>query len=26
VLILVHAATDLLPNTLPTLRAFHILK
>jgi membrane protease YdiL (CAAX protease family) len=25
-LILVHAATDLLPNTLPTLRAFHILK
>ena len=26
VLILVHAATDLLPNTLPTLRAFHIVK
>ena len=26
VLILVHAATDLLPNTLPTLRAFHLLK
>jgi uncharacterized protein len=26
VLVLVHAATDLLPNTLPTLRAFHILK
>ena len=26
VIILVHAATDLLPNTLPTLRAFHILK
>jgi len=26
VLILVHAATDLLPNTLPALRAFHILK
>jgi membrane protease YdiL (CAAX protease family) len=26
VLIMVHAATDLLPNTLPTLRAFHILK
>lgn len=26
VLILVHAATDLLPNTLPTLRAFHILR
>jgi membrane protease YdiL (CAAX protease family) len=26
VLILVHAATDLLPNALPTLRAFRILK
>lgn len=26
VVVLVHAATDLLPNTLPTLRAFHILK
>jgi len=26
VLVLVHAATDLLPNTLPTLRAFHILR
>jgi membrane protease YdiL (CAAX protease family) len=26
VIVLVHAATDLLPNTLPTLRAFHILK
>jgi membrane protease YdiL (CAAX protease family) len=26
VLILVHAATDLLPNTLPTLSAFHLLK
>ena len=26
VLILVHAATDLLPNTIPTLRAFHLLK
>lgn len=26
VLILVHAAADLLPNTLPTLRAFHLLK
>ncbi len=26
VVILVHAAADLLPNTLPTLRAFHILK
>jgi uncharacterized protein len=26
VVILVHAATDLLPNTLPTLRAFHIFK
>jgi CAAX protease family protein len=26
VLVLVHAATDLLPNTLPTLRAFHMLK
>lgn len=26
VLILVHAATDLLPNTLPTMHAFHILK
>ncbi len=26
VIILVHAAADLLPNTLPTLRAFHILK
>ncbi len=26
VLVLVHAATDLLPNTLPTLCAFHILK
>ena len=26
VVILVHAATDLLPNTLPTLRAFRILK
>lgn len=26
ILILVHAATDLLPNTLPTLRAFHLLK
>lgn len=26
VLILVHAATDLLPNTLPTLQAFHLLK
>jgi len=25
-LILVHAAADLLPNTLPTLRAFHVLK
>ena len=25
-LILVHAAADLLPNTLPTLRAFHLLK
>ena len=25
-LILVHAAADLLPNTLPTLRAFHILR
>ena len=25
-LVLVHAATDLLPNTLPTLRAFHILR
>jgi membrane protease YdiL (CAAX protease family) len=24
-LVLVHAAADLLPNTLPTLRAFHIL-
>ena len=26
VIILLHAATDLLPNTLPTLRAFHLLK
>ncbi len=26
VLILAHAAADLLPNTLPTLRAFHLLK
>lgn len=26
VIVLVHAATDLLPNTLPTLCAFHILK
>jgi len=26
VIVLVHAATDLLPNTLPTLRAFHIVK
>jgi membrane protease YdiL (CAAX protease family) len=26
VLVLVHAAADLLPNTLPTLRAFHLLK
>ena len=26
VLILVHAAADLLPNTLPTLRAFHLIK
>ena len=26
VLVLVHAAADLLPNTLPTLRAFHYLK
>jgi uncharacterized protein len=26
VLVLVHAATDLLPNTLPTLHAFHIVK
>ena len=26
ILILVHAATDLLPNTLPTLRAFHFLR
>ena len=26
VIVLVHAATDLLPNTLPTLRAFHVLK
>jgi membrane protease YdiL (CAAX protease family) len=26
VLVLVHAATDLLPNTLPTLHAFHVLK
>ena len=25
VLVLVHAAADLLPNTLPTLRAFHLL-
>ena len=25
-LVLVHAAADLLPNTLPTLRAFHILR
>jgi membrane protease YdiL (CAAX protease family) len=25
-LLLVHAAADLLPNTLPTLRAFHILR
>jgi CAAX protease family protein len=26
VLILVHAAADLLPNTLPTMQAFHLLK
>lgn len=26
VVVLVHAAADLLPNTLPTLRAFHVLK
>lgn len=26
VLILVHAAADLLPNALPTLRVFHIVK
>jgi membrane protease YdiL (CAAX protease family) len=26
VLVLVHAAADLLPNMLPTLRAFHLLK
>ncbi len=26
VVVLVHAATDLLPNTLPTLQAFHFLK
>ena len=26
VLILVHAAADLLPNTLPALRAFHLIK
>ncbi|HZD32662.1 MAG TPA: CPBP family intramembrane glutamic endopeptidase [Candidatus Angelobacter sp.] len=26
VLVLVHAAADLLPNTLPTLRAFHLLR
>jgi membrane protease YdiL (CAAX protease family) len=25
-LVLVHAAADLLPNTLPTLRAFHFLR
>ena len=25
-LVLIHAAADLLPNTLPTLRAFHILR
>jgi membrane protease YdiL (CAAX protease family) len=25
-LVMVHAAADLLPNTLPTLRAFHLLK
>lgn len=25
-LVMLHAAADLLPNTLPTLRAFHILK
>ena len=26
VVVLIHAATDVLPNTLPTLRAFHFLK
>lgn len=26
VLVLVHAAADLLPNTLPTLRSFHLLE
>lgn len=26
VLVLVHAAADLLPNTLPTLQAFHLIK
>ncbi len=26
VLVMVHAAADLLPNTLPTLQAFHLLK